>query len=329
MVTRQLICGLASLCGLAVALGSVARAADQPCAGHSASIAPLAAQSLLLDGAVDDALAIVVGERGHILRSDDGGHEWQQVVPPARATLTAVTSIGADVWIAAGHDGVIVRSHDAGRSWTLARCEPDARQPLLDVLAADGVVHAIGAYGLYLRSMDSGQTWAQHAVNPDEDFHLNAIVRLPNGGLLIAAEAGTAYRSDDAGETWRNLETPYEGSYFSAIATADGDIALLGLRGHLFRSVDDGETWEALDTGTTAMLTAAVALDEDRVLIAGLSGTLLEWSVAGQRIAALPQPDRKGLQRLLRMGDGSLVSVGEAGVRRVNLTSTQPGTGGG
>ena len=52
--------------------------------------APLAIKSLLLDGALAGSRLVVVGERGHILISTDGGASWKQARVPARALLTAV-----------------------------------------------------------------------------------------------------------------------------------------------------------------------------------------------------------------------------------------------
>ena len=41
---------------------------------------------------------------------------------------------------------------------------------------------------------------------------------ISDGTMYIAAEAGSFYRSDDGGENWITLATPYEGSYFGVLA---------------------------------------------------------------------------------------------------------------
>ena len=65
-------------------------------------ILPLAEKSLLLDGQVIDDRIIVVGERGHILTSEDHGVSWQQQQVPTRATLTSVFFVDSRNGWAAG-----------------------------------------------------------------------------------------------------------------------------------------------------------------------------------------------------------------------------------
>ena len=52
--------------------------------------APFASSSLLLDGVIVDDRIVVVGERGHILISDDHGRSWSQATVPTQVTLTGV-----------------------------------------------------------------------------------------------------------------------------------------------------------------------------------------------------------------------------------------------
>ena len=63
-----------------------------PSAAEWAELMPLIAESLLLDAAVAGGRVIAVGERGHVLVSNDQGRSWTQVEAPTRSTLTAVTA---------------------------------------------------------------------------------------------------------------------------------------------------------------------------------------------------------------------------------------------
>ena len=73
--------------GLVILLGLVAPAGAS---AAQAVEAPLAIESLLLDGAVAGSRLVVVGERGHILVSTDDGASWRQADVPTRVLLTAV-----------------------------------------------------------------------------------------------------------------------------------------------------------------------------------------------------------------------------------------------
>lgn len=79
-----------------------------------------------------DKFVVVVGERGHILISEDGT-AFNQVAVPTQATLTATTVVGNHIW-AVGHDATIIHSSDKGQSWEIQNVQPELQRPFLDVL---------------------------------------------------------------------------------------------------------------------------------------------------------------------------------------------------
>ena len=338
-----------ALAAFALAVASPATgqdAAPEDPAARPAVIAPLAVRSLLLDVAWAGSRMVAVGERGHILHSADAGRTWAQAPVPASANLTAVYFADAKHGWAVGHVETILRTQDGGDSWELVHFEPASQQPLLDVAFADadrGV--AVGAYGVVYVTTDAGKVWSQVPFTPaplpgaksveataDEmetdvdlgfEFHLNAISRGPPGRMYVGAEAGRMFRSDDDGASWRELPSPYDGS-FHGILALDGDVVLaFGLRGNLFRSEDGGENWSAIPTGTTALLDAGARIDADTVVIAGSAGVLLISRDRGRSFELSQQGDRKAIAAVVPSGDGALILAGEGGVRRLPL----PGDG--
>jgi photosystem II stability/assembly factor-like uncharacterized protein len=281
--------------------------------------ARLAARSLLLDGAARGGLAVVVGERGHVLVSRDGGAAWTQADVPTRAMLTGVWLHDERLGWAVGHDETIVRTQDGGATWQVVHAAPENERPLMDVWFRDAEHgFAVGAYGAFLVTADGGATWEERPIGED-DFHLNQIAAAADGALYLAAEAGHAYRSDDGGESWTALETPYEGSFFGVLPLADGAVLLFGLRGHLYRSEDRGASWTEVATGTEATLMAGIELDGGRVLVAGLAGVLLRSGDGGRTFTTEAFDDRRGHAGVLRAGD-AIYLLGDGGTRRVEAT---------
>ena len=279
--------------------------------------APLAVKSLLADAAVAGPRIVAVGQRGHVLLSDDGGASWKQAKVPIRALLTAVHMHDDKTGWAVGHDAVILRTDDGGDTWRLLHRAPEEERPLLDVWFRDrDTGFAVGAYGYFLATRDGGRTWASRAISKD-DFHLNEIVPAGAERLFMAAEAGVAYRSDDGGNTWRELPSPYTGSWYGALVLDRDRILLHGLRGHLFRSEDGGESWAQVATGTTATLTNAVRLPGGEVLITGLEGILLTSRDGGGSVSAAQLPSRQGITSALPLAGGDVLLTGEFGVRRL------------
>jgi len=319
-------------------------------AARSSVTAPLAARSLLIDLARAGDRVFAVGERGHVLYSDDHGKTWRQVQVPGSANLTAVHFSGARHGCAVGHAELIICTWDGGETWERTHFAPENQQPLLDVWFADAERGlATGAYGVIYSTVDGGRIWSLVPFEPEplgdggarppegasEDemeaevdlgfqFHLNAVARGPDRRLYLGAEAGRLFRSDDDGASWRELPSPYDGSYYG-ILPLDGDALLaFGLRGNLFRSENGGMTWTAIQTGTVALLNAGARLDADTVVIVGMAGVQLLSHDGGRNFALHQREDRRALSAVLPAADGALIVAGEGGVARTSL----PGTGG-
>jgi photosystem II stability/assembly factor-like uncharacterized protein len=342
-----LVFGLAAVAAVFVARGAAVDPGTLP-----AEEAPLAPRSLLLDIAQAGSRFVAVGERGHVLTSDNRGQTWSQAASvPTQEVLTAVCFSDDRHGVAVGHDEIALVTSDSGNSWQRTHYSPEARQPLLDVLCSGSDVIAVGAYGAYFTSADRGVTWAGRKFEAQArpagksratagrvaapagekrsdkyaddglggDFHLNRIVGASGSRLYIAAEAGHLYRSDDAGKTWIELPSPYEGSFFGMLALDGESLLAFGLRGHLFRSDDGGATWRQIKVGTEAMLNDAIRLPKGGIAVVGLSGALLLSQDAGETFTLHQQPDRKGLSALLAFGVTELITVGEAGVKVIPM----------
>ncbi len=334
-----------ALAALALAVAPQALPQDaeaQDPAAQPAVIAPLAERSLLIDLAWAGRRVVAVGERGHILHSEDAGKTWTQSPVPSSANLTAVWFADAKHGWAVGHVETILATSDGGDSWRLVHFEPEEPQPLLDVCFADasrGV--AVGAYGVVYTTADGGAVWSQVPFEPDPlpgapkvepteddmeadvdlgfEFHLNAIAHGTGGRMYIGAEAGRLFRSDDDGAHWHELPSPYDGSFYGVLPL-DGDALLaFGLRGNLWRSEDGGSNWTLITTGTTALLNAGARIDEKTVVIVGMAGVVLVSRDGGRTFALTQQDDRKALSAVVPSSDGALIVAGEGGVRRLAL----------
>ena len=74
-----------------------------------AKASALAQRSPLLDLARAGSRLVAVGQRGHILYSDDEGGRWQQARVPVSSDLNAVTFPTPEQGWAVGGDGVVLR----------------------------------------------------------------------------------------------------------------------------------------------------------------------------------------------------------------------------
>jgi photosystem II stability/assembly factor-like uncharacterized protein len=83
-----------------------------------AARSPLAPRTLLNGLARAGDRVIAVGQRGHVLYSDDAGANWQQAEVPVSSDLVAVSFPSPSMGWAVGHDGVILHTNNAGATWS-------------------------------------------------------------------------------------------------------------------------------------------------------------------------------------------------------------------
>lgn len=241
-----------------------------------AEILPRARRSLLLDVVRTNAGYFAVGERGHVLVSEDG-QAWTQAKVPTRATLTTIATADGVLW-AAGHDGVIVHSTDGGQTWTRRRAapwsydivDPSEGVPVMDLLFTDARNgFAIGAYSLMLVTSDGGVTWTPRSVL---------------GGAAEEAPAAEEPAADEvaAADDWTfsddDLMLDAESDpHLNAMARAgSGALVIAGERGTFMRSRDGGQTWESKRLPYEGSMFGVLAWEDDHILVFGLRGNVLE-----------------------------------------------------
>jgi len=291
---------------------------------------------------------VAVGQRGHVLTSDDSGKTWQQSDVPVSADLVAVSFPTAESGWAVGHDGVVLRSADSGRTWTrqldgrglgdvlvayytrtgdakwLAEARRFAAQgaenPFLDVWfddAKNGIV--VGAFGLALRTGDGGQSWEPllHATDNPKSLHLYAVRRI-GGELFIAGEQGLLLKLDRDGGRFAAQTIPYAGTLFGLIGK-DRVVVAHGLRGNVVRSADGGQIWQSVPTGVGVGLTASALDERGRIVIVSQAGHVLMSSDDGASFALIKVERPLPAAAVVSAGAGALVIAGPRGVQTLPL----------
>lgn len=134
-----------------------------------------------------------------ILRSEDGGREWQPVTfGLASYEVMALAWLDANTALAATADG-LYRSPNSGRAWQLCAGTEGGPFAALAVLPDSSALAAVEIGGV-LRSTDGGQTWARHGDLPP-DVQISAL--LSTGQALFAGTLSHGLlRSTDGGASW-------------------------------------------------------------------------------------------------------------------------------
>jgi photosystem II stability/assembly factor-like uncharacterized protein len=254
-----------------------------------APLLPRARDSLLLDITRAGSRLVVVGDRGHVLYSDDEGQQWTQARVPGRQMLTSVFFIDERTGWAAGHDGVIMQSIDGGANWAIQRNGLKHQ-----VLLNEDSLAATSRHLQELRSRQQANPELDLSLEiEDAEFDLEDAQSLqqqpvfapplmdiwfadPNRGWAVGAY-GTLLATTDGGHNWhsqkRRLKNPDELHHNAVTGTRDGRILIAGESGGMFRSNNYGADWESLASPHYGSWFGALYLPQlERVLVFGLQG---------------------------------------------------------
>ncbi len=315
---------LAAASAVSFALSAPSMAQDDAAPIEYAIQSQLATQTLLLDSTVVGGKLVAIGEFGHILLSANKGQDWAQAKDvPTRNTLTSVSFLDDQNGLAVGHDMTILRTEDGGETWERVYVDPEAELPLLGVLylSANRAI-AVGAFSNMLESRDGGKNWEPRGLSPDseDDFHLNDIFRGPSGAIYIPAEFGNVYRSDNNGETFEPIQTPYEGSFWGGMALANDAILVWGMRGNAFYSENKGKSWAKAKTNTDRSISGGIQLDDGRIVLTGLSGLVLVSDDNGHSFTQTVRSDRNSFAHVAPGANADTVwLLGDPGIRQQDL----------
>lgn len=316
----------------------------------------LASKSLIFSlGKYHDRF-FAVGQRGHILYSDDA-ENWTQAEVPVRSTLLDITFPTPEKGWAVGHEGVILHSADGGKTWVkqfdglrygqegkayyeeLAAQDPNddlypflveemdfaisqgADKPLFRVYFHDEKRgHALGAYGMIVQTTDGGNSWQHvlHNMENDSFYHIFDATPLPEqGNFFISGEAGLFMLGDINEQKGVQTESvPWEGSFFTTIAAADGGVVTGGLRGRMFLTNDEGVSWQAVEKPATSSIVDSARLANDSLVAVGIAGEVLLSTDNGMSFSRLSINTGGRIYAVAEGPEGTLLFGGPDGISK-------------
>jgi photosystem II stability/assembly factor-like uncharacterized protein len=293
-----------------------------------------AASSLLLDAAVAGERLVVVGERGHILYSEDYGASWVQARVPTSQMLTRVFFIDDDMGWTVGHDGNVLLSEDGGVNWQVQRAGLSA-QAQVNEQRAGRAREQVAALEQQLKNAGDDNRETVETALDDARWVLDTALENLDGPLYApplmsvwfadeqigwaSGAYGSLLQTSNGGRQWQDrahvLDNPEELHLNGIAGSADGSQLYIASEwGNVFRSLNHGQTWETVATGYEGSFFGIVVNPATGSVFAyGLLGTVYRSTDQGATWEPLASKASASLYGGHGAADGTLVFVGQGG----------------
>ena len=156
----------------------------------------------------DKKHTIIVGARGTVFSTENGGSSWKQIISNSKDHLYGVTFAGENKltgW-AVGTFGQILKTSDGGESWTpIIKEKRITEENLLKISAFDTEKAVIvGMNGIVLTTANGGENWT--LTKPCENFLVSSAVYLSPEKLVAVGYGGCVAQSFNGGQTWKKID---------------------------------------------------------------------------------------------------------------------------
>jgi photosystem II stability/assembly factor-like uncharacterized protein len=295
---------------------------------------PKSTRSTMLD--VDNAgdRLVAVGQRGHIIYSNDQGQTWTQAEVPTSVMLTRVHFASAESGWAVGHDGHVLSTGDGGITWVLQRDglsaqaeinERDAGRARERVasLRAQVAVASDADHEALMEALDEAEWVLDKARETlDEPVYAPPLMdvwfRNEDQGWASGAY-GTLIYTNNGGRDWQDwswkVDVNADDLHYNGVHGApDGGLYLASEWGNVFRSRSGGENWEVLETGYDGSFFGVIVSPATGSVFAyGLLGTIYRSTDNGESWEELDSMVRASLFGAVAGEGGALIFVGLGG----------------
>lgn len=188
--------------------------------------------------------AIVVGNAGSVLVTNDGGLHWQAVanVPlnaEGQKFLRARAATDGRAWIV-GEFGLILSSIDFGATWTSVGKKEDIAWN--DLAVGPSAMVAVGEFGRIRRSSDGGKSWSD--ISSPVKSSLTSVAMRADGMAIAVGLDGVILVSSNEGTSWQRLPSGTAEHLFSVASGPNGWYAV-GDQGVYLAAGDDSTIWKS------------------------------------------------------------------------------------
>jgi photosystem II stability/assembly factor-like uncharacterized protein len=236
---------------------------------------------------VDADTGWVVGQKGMILKTTDGGATWVLQDSKVSVLLYDVDFVNEFQGWAVGEEGTILNTVDGGTTWNKQTCGVASYYNFFNVHTVGGnTAWAVGSGGVILKTTSGGACWTKQTSGTTLSLN-DVYFPNPNAGWAVGANR-TILKTVDGGTNWTLQQFSFGDTEDLIAVSAAGccNIAAthawaVGEKGIILNTTNGGTNWQAQNSGTTNHLKSVHFINVATGWAVGDKGTILRTTNGG------------------------------------------------
>ncbi len=226
-----------------------------------------------------DSKGIIVGTRGSIVLSDDGGSTWFSNETFTNNNLVSICKSDYNTYFIAGSNSTLLKSSDGGIIWEWIEVPVSTNLTQVFFVNPD-IGFCTGADGTIIKTTDGGENWS--VVFTDNTIKLKSIFFTSEFNGVAVGKYNAILRTTDGGLTWATADCffPIFFDLRKVTFTSATVGYIIGDEGFLFKTTDAGASWFQLHPPCYVNFTDIHFIDENNGYLVS-SGSLLITNNAG------------------------------------------------
>src|SRR6266536_35994 len=254
----------------------------------------------------------VVGSKGALLGTEDGGRSWQTKPRPSEDVLRDIYfSDELNGWVVCERNIYDLKTKQEPRTYLMNSTDGGEHWKRVDIRGADVDARLVRAFfgaggrgwtfgevsAIYTPS-DAGKNWVR-LQSPTRHLLLGGTFVDDDRGWFVGAGA-TILQTSDGGETWHlSLLPAAKGIRFNSLSFLNNRLGwTVGSGGSIYRTVNGGRRWQAQNSTVSADLFDVKFVDESEGWAVGAEGTVVHTNDGGLHWTVEPSGTTHPLERV-------------------------------
>lgn len=237
----------------------------------------------------------VVGSKGTLLATEDGGRSWQSKPRPSADVLRDIFfSDELNGWVVCERNVYDLKTKTDPRTYLMSTTDGGEHWNRVAIRGADVDARLVRAFfrpsgrgwtfgegGVIYTSSDAGASWVR-LQPPTRHLLLGGAFIDDNRGWFVGA-GSTIIQTSDGGETWHLSVLPAaKGIRFTSLSIINNRLGwTVGSSGSIYRTVNGGRTWQKQNTQVSADLLDVKFINEFEGWAVGEEGTVVHTTDGG------------------------------------------------